>query len=297
MNDRELIEQLQLIAAEQRDGLSLYCLLDSTVYAAASTDEMGKSYGDLAAELIGAKAEPLFAYAFNDARADASPLLVSIPALEGDLAAQIAALAVRYHLASWVWSPLSRQVLAQHFARFIRAEFGATAAILRPYDPRIMEDTIACFDFGRQAALWRPLSAWSYLDEDDVLKQLQRPVWEPASELSCPLRLDRNEQDRFEGLANRIALAGYIEAHGPSIMESLTSAERKAFCIQQLEIGERLGKRSMGDLFIVAALSGAHGVQWIDDTRVGHLVQSVTAGNVSLAAVAAEIGGRLEQRG
>lgn len=74
------------------------------------------------------------------------------------------------------------------------------------------------------------------------------------------------------------------------------STQHKAFCAHQIEIGERLQVHSMGDLLIVAALSGAYGARWIDDEAVAPLIQSVASGAASFASVATEISGRLEQR-
>jgi len=79
-------------------------------------------------------------------------------------------------------------------------------------------------------------------------------------------------------------------------VESLSVAQRKAFYEEQIEIGERLKKESMGDLFIIAALSGAYGARWIESEAIASLVQSVVTGTASLAEVAVEIGERLEQQ-
>lgn len=296
MTEEELLNELRAVAAEPRDGLALYALLDSAIYAGATMDESGKRYGNLASVLADAKPESLFIYAFDDERTDASPLLVSIRDFDGELAKRIATLALEYQLASWIWSPLSAPALARHLAAFIRAKFGDAAAMLRPYDPRVMEDTIACLDPGRQAALWAPVFAWAYFDEDGLLKQLQRPEVKPASPVAVPLVLDDDEQRRFEALASRIALQTYIEVHAPSVMESLSLAQRKAFCMQQIGIGERLRVQSMGDLLIVAVLSDAHGNEWIDDGVVAPQVRLVVSGGAPLPTVAVEISERLEQR-
>jgi len=296
MTEEELLNELRAVAAEQRDGLALYALLDSAIYAGATMDESGKRYGNLASVLADAKPESLFIYAFDDERTDASPLLVSIRDFDGELAKRIATLALEYQLASWIWSPLSAPALARHLAAFIRAKFGDAAAMLRPYDPRVMEDTIACLDPGRQAALWAPVFAWAYFDEGGAVKQLQRPQVQVAEQVTVPLVLDDDEQKRFEALANRIALGGYVETHAPSLVESLSVAQRKAFYEEQIEIGERLKKESMGDLFIIAALSGAYGARWIESEAIASLVQSVVTGTASLAEVAVEIGERLEQQ-
>ncbi len=293
MTEEELLNELRSVAADQRDGLAIYALLDSAIYAGATMDESGKRYGNLALVLADAKPESLFVYAFDDERTDASPLLVSIRDLDGELAKRIATLALEYHLASWIWSPLPAQALARHLAAFIRAKFRASAAMLRPYDPRVMEDTIACLDPGRQAALWEPVFAWAYFDEGGAVKQLQRPEVRPTSRVAVPLVLDDEEQGRLEGLASRIALQTYIETHAPSVMEPLSLAQRKAFCVQQIGIGERLRVQSMGDLLIVAALSGAYGGQWIDEEAIQPLARSVFDGTVSLALVATEITDRL----
>lgn len=295
MTEEELLNELRSVAAEQRDGLAIYALLDSAIYAGATMDESGKRYGNLALVLADAKPESLFVYAFDDERTDASPLLVSIRDLDGELAKRIATLALEYHLASWIWSPLPAQALARHLAAFIRAKFGASAAMLRPYDPRVMEDTIACLDPGRQVALWEPVCAWAYFDEDRVVKRLRPPDVPVAERVTAPLVLDDDEQKRFEALANRIALGGYIETHAPSLVESLPPAQRKAFYEEQIEIGERLKKESMGDLFIIAALSGAYGARWIEAEAIAPLVQSVVSGTATLSAVALEIGERLER--
>jgi hypothetical protein len=295
VNEEQILERLRAIDDKQPAGLYLYALLDNAIYAGATMDGAGRSYGDLALVLADAKPESLFVYAFDDEHTDASPLLVSIRDLKGDLAKRIAALAMQYHLASWIWSPLPGSALARHFASFIRAKFGDTAAVLRPYDPRIMEETIACLDPAKQAALWEPVRAWAYLDESSEIKLLQRPEAQPAVKLSAPLVLDEKEQKRFEELANRIALGTYIETQAPSIMESLSAAERKAFCEQQIEIGERLRVYSMGELLIVAALSGAYGSQWIDDEAIRSMVESVISGKASLASVAPRMSDVLQQ--
>lgn len=296
MNEEQLLERLRAIDAEQREGLCLYALLDNAIYAGATVDEAGRPYGDLALVLADAKLESLFVYAFDDEHTDASPLLVSVRDLDGDLSKRIATLAVRYHLASWIWSPLPASALARHLASFIRAKFGDTAAVLRPYDPRIMEETIACLDPAKQAALWEPVHAWACFDESNEVKLLQRPEAQPAVDIAVPLVLNESEQKRFEELANRIALGTYIEAQAPSIVESLSPAQRKEFCVQQLEIGERLRVYSMGELLIVAALSGAYGWQWIDDKRIEPMVQAVASGTASLASVASDIGDVLAHR-
>lgn len=295
MNEEQLLKRLRAIDAEQREGLRLYALLDNAIYAGATVDEAGRPYGDLALVLADAKLESLFVYAFDDEHTDASPLLVSVRDLNDDLSKRIAALAVQYHLASWIWSSLPASALARHMASFIRAKFGDTAAVLRPYDPRIMEETIACLDPAKQAALWEPVRAWAYLDESNEVKLLQRPEAQPAVDIAVPLRLNESEQRRFEELANRIALGTYIEAQAPTIVESLSPAQRKEFCVQQIEIGERLQVYSMGELLIVAALSGAYGSQWIDEAEIRPLVQAVVSGESSLASVAVEISGALEQ--
>lgn len=290
MNEEQLLKRLRAIDAEQREGLRLYALLDNAIYAGATVDEAGRPYGDLALVLADAKLESLFVYAFDDEHTDASPLLVSVRDLNDDLSKRIAALAVQYHLASWIWSSLPASALARHMASFIRAKFGDTAAVLRPYDPRIMEETIACLDPAKQAALWEPVRAWAYLDESNEVKLLQRPEAQPAVDIAVPLRLNESEQRRFEELANRIALGTYIEAQAPTIVESLSPAQRKEFCVQQIEIGERLQVYSMGELLIVA-----YGSQWIDEAEIRPLVQAVVSGESSLASVAVEISGALEQ--
>lgn len=295
MNEEHLLERLRGIDADQGEGLCLYALLDNAIYAGATVDEAGRPYGDLALVLADAKLESLFVYAFDDEHTDASPLLVSVRDLNGDLSKRIAALAVQYHLASWIWSPLPASALARHLASFIRAKFGDTAAVLRPYDPRIMEETIACLDPAKQAALWEPVREWAYFDESNEVKLLQRPEAQPAADIAVPLRLNESEQKRFEELANRIALGTYIEAQAPSIVESLSPAQRKEFCVQQIEIGERLRVYSMGELLIVAVLSGAYGAQWVDEAAIKPLVQAVASGESSLASVAVEISGALEQ--
>ncbi len=296
MNDEELLNGLRSVGAVQGEGLTLYALLDSAIYAGATMDETGKKFGNLASVLVDAQLESLFVYAFDDERTDASPLLVSLSDLNGGLAARIATLAREYHLTSWIWSPLPSNELARHLAAFIRAKFGDAAAMLRPYDPRVMEDIIACFDPGRQAALWGPICAWAYVDEDGVLKQLSRSRVQPASRVVTPLVLDEDEQRRFEALASRIALQTYVETHAPSIMTPLTPTQRKAFSALQIEIGNRLNVESMGDLLIVAALSGAYGAEWIDEDAIAPLVRSVSSGSTSLAMVATEISERLEKR-
>jgi len=290
VNEEQLLKRLRAIDAEQREGLRLYALLDNAIYAGATVDEAGRPYGDLALVLADAKLESLFVYAFDDEHTDASPLLVSVRDLNDDLSKRIAALAVQYHLASWIWSSLPASALARHMASFIRAKFGDTAAVLRPYDPRIMEETIACLDPAKQAALWEPVRAWAYLDESNEVKLLQRPEAQPAVDIAVPLRLNESEQRRFEELANRIALGTYIEAQAPTIVESLSPAQRKEFCVQQIEIGERLQVYSMGELLIVA-----YGSQWIDEAEIRPLVQAVVSGESSLASVAVEISGALEQ--
>lgn len=296
MNEEKLLGELRSIADEQPEGDVLYVLLDSAIYAGATMDPSGKQYGNLAAVLVDAKPESLFVYAYDDERTDASPLLVSIGDLDGELAARIAALAIEYRLASWIWSPLSANALARHLAAFIRARFGDATAMLRPYDPRIMEDTIGCFEPATQAALWEPIGAWAYLDEDGMVKRLQRPTGQPASNAVMPLVLDSGEQLRFEELANRIALGNYIETHAPEIVESRSPAQRKAFYERQIEIGERLKVYSMGELFIVAALSGAYGEQWVDDKEIESMIESVISGAAPLKAVAIEISERLNRQ-
>lgn len=296
MNEEELLCELRSIAKEQRDGDVLYALLDSAVYAGATMDPSGKKYGDLASVLADAKSESLFVYAYDDERTDASPLLVSIPHLDSQVAARIAALAIEYRLASWMWSALTFNALARHLARFIRAKFGDAAAMLRPYDPRIMEDAIACFDPARHAALWEPISAWVYFDEDDAMKRLRPAKGQPVAAIATPLVLDGGEQSRFEGLANRIALGTYIETHAPEIVASRSPAQRKTFYARQIEIGERLKVYSMGELFIVAALSGAYGEQWVDDKDIASMIESVVSGTSQLKAMAAEISERLNRR-
>jgi len=296
MNEEKLLERLRAIDAAHKEGLRRYALLDNAIYAGATMDEAGKSYGDLASVLADATPESLFVYAFDDEHTDASPLLVSIRDFDSDLASRIATLAVQYHLASWVWSSLPASALARHTASFIRAKFGDTAAVLRPYDPRIMEETIACLDPAKQAALWEPVHAWACFDESNEVKLLQRPEAQPAIDIAVPLRLNESEQKRFEELANRIALGTYIEAQAPTIVESLSPAQRKEFCAQQIEIGERLRVYSMGELLIVAALSGAYGSQWIDDEEVEPMVQSVASGVASVASVAVDMSDVLERR-
>jgi hypothetical protein len=159
-----------------------------------------------------------------------------------------------------------------------------------------MEETIACFDPTKQAALWGPVRAWAYFDESSEIKLLQRPDAERAADITVPLVLDENEQKRFEELANRIALGTYVETQAPSIIESLSPAERKAFCARQVEIGERLQVYSMGELLIVAALSGTYGSQWIDAAAIKSLVDAVVSGESSLASVAVEISDVLGQQ-
>jgi hypothetical protein len=296
MNEEKLLERLRVIDAEHGKGLRRYALLDNAIYAGATMDESGKSYGDLASVLADTKPESLFVYAFDDEHTDASPLLVSIRDFDGDLASRVATLAVQYHLASWVWSSLPASALARHLASFIRAKFGDAAAVLRPYDPRIMEETIACLDAAKQAALWKPIHAWAYFDEGSEIKLLQRPDAQAELDITVPVVLDEGEQKRFEELANRIALGTYIETYAPSIVETLSAAQRKAFCAEQIEIGERLRAYSMGELLIVAALSGAYGPQWIDDEAIEPMVQSVVSGAASLASVAADMSDALERR-
>jgi hypothetical protein len=296
MNEQELLCELRSIADEQREGDVLYALLDSAIYAGATMDPTGKQYGDLAAALADAKPESLFVYAYDDERTDASPLLISIGDLDSQLAARIAALAIEYRLASWIWSPLSPNALARHLAAFIRARFGDATAMLRPYDPRIMEDTLACFEPARQAALWEPIGAWAYFDEDAMVKRLQRPKEQPASNVAMPLVLDSGEQLRFEELANRIALGNYIEMHSPEIVEARSPAQRKAFYARQIEIGERLKVYSMGELFIVAALSGAYGERWVDEKDIEPMIESVVSGAAQLKSVAIEISERLNRQ-
>jgi hypothetical protein len=295
MEEEQLLDELRSIANEQPEGCACYALLDSAIYAGATMDRSGKTYGDLASVLADAKPESLFVYAYDDDRTDASPLLVSVRDLNGDLSKRIAALAVQYHLASWIWSPLPASALARHLTSFIRAKFGDTAAVLRPYDPRIIEEAIACLDPAKQAGLCEPVRAWAYFDESNEVKLLQRPEAKPAVDIAVPLVLNESEQKRFEELANRIALGTYIEAQAPSIVEPLSAEQRKAFCAQQIEIGERLRVYSMGELLIVAALSGAYGPQWIDDAAIKSLVDAVVVGESSLASVAAKISDVLGQ--
>ncbi len=243
----------------------MYALLDSAIYAAATASPDSEHYGNLAEQFTDADAVPLFCYAFRDTGAEASPLLVKLPAAESELCARTIALAERHHLASWLWSPASLGVLAQHLATFLRAELDNTAVMLRPFDPRIMQDTIACLHPLRQAALWEPVKTWLYFDDDDTVRTLPRPPAQPIQSVTAPLILDGDEQKRLEALANRIALGGYIEVHAPAAVQALSKDERKAFCLQQLSIGEGLRAESMGELLIIATLSNAHGPQWTND--------------------------------
>ncbi|WP_421375396.1 DUF4123 domain-containing protein [Paraburkholderia sp. DD10] len=293
----ELFSQLRALAASQPEGHAMYALLDSAIYAGATASDGVGLYGNLAAQLPGARMASLFAHAFDDTRTEASPLLVSLPDLDGELTGRLVALADRYSLASWLWSPLSMDDLARHLAAFIRAEFGGTAVMLRPYDPRIMADTIACFDPARQAALMAPVEAWAYFDGDEALKRLPRPFGQPSPMgVTEAIKLSRGEQQRLEHLANRIALEGYIESHAPVVFDSLSVAERKIFCDDQIKIGARLSTDSMADLLIIATLSYAHGAQWIDSEAVVPLLQSVMSGAASLNRVATAIDERLNQQ-
>lgn len=296
INEQELLSQVQSIAAEQRDGRALYALLDSAIYAGATIDGSGKSYGNLAEELTGARLDSLFSYAFDDHRTDVSPLLVLLPDLDSEWAVRIAGLAIQYNLASWVWSSRPIDELARHLAAFIRAEMGDIATMLRPYDPRIMEDTIACFDPARQAALWELVEAWAYFDGGDALKRLQRPAVQPASPLTMPLILDSNERKRFEGLADRIALGTYIETHVPALMTSMSPVERKVFCEQQISIGKTLKTDSMSDLHVIAALSAAHGSGWIGNEAIAPLLQAIVSGTAPLSAIASQLDEQLKQQ-
>lgn len=283
------------LAAAQGDGVSMYALLDSAVYASETASPDSERYGSLAEQFADADVVPLFSYAFRDTGVEASPLLVKLPTAESELCARTIGLAERYRLASWLWSPASSSVLAQHLATFLRAELDNTAVMLRPFDPRIMEDTIACLHPARQAALWEPVTSWSYLADDNVVKMLPRPSAQPLQPVTAPLILDPDERKRLEGLAARIALDGYIEAHTPTVLQGMSADERKAFCQRQLSIGETLGAESMGELLVIATLSKAHGAQWVENAASVPLIESIKAGGTRLLDVAQRIDEQLNQ--
>lgn len=140
------------------------------------------------------------------------------------------------------------------------------------------------------------MEAWAYFDGGDALKRLQRPAVPPALPLTMPLILDGDEQKRFERLADRIALEAYIELHAPAVIGSLLPTERRAFCVRQMEIGERLKTNSMNDLLIIAAISGVHGSDWIENETIAPLLQAIESGAASLAAIASQFDEQLKQR-
>jgi len=290
----ELVSDIAAISSTQPADCHLYALLDSSIYASAQPPQWNGRVSSLAQRFYPAEHWDVFSYAFDEQGNEASPLLFPLRRLDSDLSREIAAHAMLYPLCSWLWSPLQAEDLAKHLASFIRAEIGGTAAILRPYDPRLIEDVIACFDEDRRQRMLSGIAHWVYLDGGEVLKTVggTEPIFRGVDG-EGPMQLTAEEQDRFEHLANRIALESYIDEHAEGVFEGLTPSERKGFCEQQLSFGKKLGMESMGDLLIIGVMTQRHGNAWMNAPQIVHILNAVKAKKMDLRLAMRDIDAQL----
>lgn len=295
MHSPGISPQIAVLSADQPPEYRLYALMDSSIFAAAKQSRMDDTLRTFAKEFAGEEMAALFSFAFDEPNLAASPILLPLGAPDSKLAEKVATFARAYRLSSWIWSPLPLEALAKHLASFIKAELDGHAVVLRPYDPRIMADVIECFSDERRAALTSPIGRWAYYDGRDKLGIVPcEEVALPFKPVPMPLELDTGEQERFEHLANRISLDSYIEEHAPSMVFALSADDRKVFCDRQITIGGMLGTFSMANLFIIAALTHAHGSQWVVADCVRDLIDDVKSANLELKDVAQKIDMRLK---
>lgn len=290
MHYDHIFAELNALSEAQPEGCRLYALMDGSIYASEQPPQWSGRITSLAAEFYPANHLELFAYAFEEEGNEASPLLFPLRKADSPLSKRISIFATISPMCSWLWSPLPAEDLAAHLASYIRTEIAGSAAILRPYDPRLTADVIACFSDARREQMLSGISQWVYYDGGDELKTVAgtQPNLLRVDQKG-PMVLDAEEQARFEHLANLIALESYIDEHARVVFEGKTADERRELCDAQLAIGKRLATEAMGDLLMIAVLTQRYGKAWIKEMSIQSILKRVALKEAPLREVISAI--------
>ena len=233
---------------------ALYATLDLAAYGPRTLHELGPS---------GAKSVCLFSGLMVDDGEDVSPWLLPVcgTALQRELAiANLWRLSQQAPGVTWIESPLSLADLALRLHRRVEVKLPhGVEAILRSYDPRVLQELHGCLCAEHRGTYFALGTAWHYLDRDDRMQCVALATAPAADPLQAPLSLAQAEETALAEVSEADQAALQVRAHLDLAGIAIGNADLHRLSRRTVQELGALGRETLADrvsLLVIAAHAG-----------------------------------------